>query len=535
MEHVVRGMIDFAAINDAALSRGRSLVADLVRGGKFHGDEYVVRNPRRDDQHLGSFKINCRTGKWVDFATGDRGGDIVSLFGFVRGISGQGDAARELAALLGVPFLKPDFNNGGGGQRHAAAKPQVYDWGDTGPQKRDDETRRHYYASCGVAMKLKIKYRRQSGWTQWYRTFSNGVPSGWQASKPDKYKPIPFITAAFDPFDEELRHDTILWPEGEKDVENLSKLNVPAFTFGGVGDGLPEGIDAYLKDRHIVILADNDEPGRTHAEEKAQRARAAGAASIKIVHFRELPEKGDVSDFIAGGGTVDQLNVRIDAAPIWLPPVSDTLGESASTPSGKDTTTEARASWLARNMPIAEAATISADDWPKMDKAAYHGLAGDFVKTIELHSEADPAGLLVQSLAAFGNIVGSSPHFSVEGDKHRANLFAVLVGKSARGRKGTGAGRVRLMARAADEIWSSERNASGLSSGEGLINSVRDETVKWNVKDQSEETIDPGVGATSGCLLWSRSWRARWRPWNAMATRCRQSFAARGTACRCKH
>jgi putative DNA primase/helicase len=42
------------------------------------------------------------TGAWADFATGDKGGDVVSLFGYLRGIR-HADAARELARLLQVP------------------------------------------------------------------------------------------------------------------------------------------------------------------------------------------------------------------------------------------------------------------------------------------------------------------------------------------------------------------------------------------------------------------------------------------------
>jgi hypothetical protein len=135
----------------------------------------------------------------------------------------------------------------------------------------------------------------------------------------------------------------------------------------------------------------------------------------------------------------------------------------------------------------------SAENWPTMDEAAYHGLAGDFVRTLEPHTEADPAGLLVQLLVVFGNLVGNSPYYKVEDDRHHANLFAALVGDSARGRKGTGAGRVRSLSQVADELWASGHSVSGLSSGEGLINSVRDKVVKWNKKDNSEETIDEGV------------------------------------------
>jgi putative DNA primase/helicase len=88
----------------------------------------------------------------------------------------------------------------------------------------------------------------------WYRVFADGVPCGWQAKKPDGYRATPYLTAAIDPFDSELIADEILWPEGEKDVDSLNSINLPAFTFGGVGDGLKNGIGQYLKDRRLVIL-----------------------------------------------------------------------------------------------------------------------------------------------------------------------------------------------------------------------------------------------------------------------------------------
>jgi hypothetical protein len=131
--------------------------------------------------------------------------------------------------------------------------------------------------------------------------------------------------------------------------------------------------------------------------------------------------------------------------------------------------------------------------WPVMDDAAYHGVAGDVVRTIAPHTESDPVAILIQFLTVFGNIIGSAPHYIVESDRHPANLFAVLVGASSKGRKGTAAGRVRAVAKQADENWATERTASGLSSGEGLINAVRNPVNKWNAKDNVEEVVDPGV------------------------------------------
>ena len=101
----MRHPIDFDGINAVALRSARQLLQELLPGGKFQGDEYIVRNPLRNDQHPGSFKINWKTGKWSDFAIGKSGGDLISLVAYLRGIS-QVDAARELAAKVGMPVPK---------------------------------------------------------------------------------------------------------------------------------------------------------------------------------------------------------------------------------------------------------------------------------------------------------------------------------------------------------------------------------------------------------------------------------------------
>lgn len=139
--------------------------------------------------------------------------------------------------------------------------------------------------------------------------------------------------------------------------------------------------------------------------------------------------------------------------------------------------------------------------WPEpLAPEAYHGLAGRFVRAVEPASEADPAALLVQFLLAAGNLIGRTAHALVENDRHHANEFAVLVGRSAKGRKGTSMGRVRATFARAEELWSAERVTSGLSSGEGLIWSVRDPIEKQEKITQRGEApryetvvADPGV------------------------------------------
>jgi len=102
----------------------------------------------------------------------------------------------------------------------------------------------------------------------------------------------------------------------------------------------------------------------------------------------------------------------------------------------------------------------------------YYGLAGQIVKAIEPHTEADPIAILIQLLTAFGNIVGRGPYFSVEADRHYPNLFSVIVGQTSRGRKGTSWGYCRRFFAGIADDWVSAHIASGLSSGEGLIMAV---------------------------------------------------------------
>ena len=95
-------MIDFDRINSAALPVLPSLLGRWLPGGRREGREWVARNPRRADRSPGSFRVNMQSGKWADFATGDAGGDPVSLAAYLAG-TGQAEAARNLAFMLGIP------------------------------------------------------------------------------------------------------------------------------------------------------------------------------------------------------------------------------------------------------------------------------------------------------------------------------------------------------------------------------------------------------------------------------------------------
>ena len=130
---------------------------------------------------------------------------------------------------------------------------------------------------------------------------------------------------------------------------------------------------------------------------------------------------------------------------------------------------------------------------PELSKAAYHGLAGEFVRALEPSTEADPVAILGQVLVAFGAAVGRGPHLLIDGSRHGVNEFLAIVGESSKARKGTSWNRTRETLFHADSEFFGERVKSGLSSGEGLTYQVRDASNVFDPKTGVWVTIDPGV------------------------------------------
>jgi hypothetical protein len=95
--------LDFENINNAAMQALPVLLYRWLPDGKRCGSEWVARNPTRNDRKPGSFSVNLRSGRWAEFSGSGaaKGGDIISLYAYLRGIR-QGEAAGELAELLNV-------------------------------------------------------------------------------------------------------------------------------------------------------------------------------------------------------------------------------------------------------------------------------------------------------------------------------------------------------------------------------------------------------------------------------------------------
>src|SRR5262249_14059411 len=103
--------------------------------------------------------------------------------------------------------------------------------------------------------------------------------------------------------------------EGEKDALNLATLGLIATTNpGGAGKWTPELNKWFTGFARANIYEDNDTPVHKHAAAVAT-ALCTIIPDVRIVKFRELPEHGDVSDWLKDGGTLAELHARADQAP----------------------------------------------------------------------------------------------------------------------------------------------------------------------------------------------------------------------------
>lgn len=114
--------IDFRGLADAALARANTLVPQWLPDGHKSGGEWKALNPVRGDKHEGSFSVNLTKGAWGDFATDDRGNDLVSLYAYLFCGDAQVVAARQLADELGLPELCPPARGPAKAPRSTAKK-----------------------------------------------------------------------------------------------------------------------------------------------------------------------------------------------------------------------------------------------------------------------------------------------------------------------------------------------------------------------------------------------------------------------------
>ena len=244
------------------------------------GDEYQALCPLHDDSDP-SFSFNNQTGQCHCFGC-KFGGDIFQFYGKIKGITSFPEIVKGIAGDFGIPGIGKKAGPG------RILKTHDY---------TNEEGALLYQA---VRMEPKsFRQRQPDGKGGWI----------WKMKDVDRvlYR-LPEV----------LQADQVVVAEGEKDADNLSSLGMVATTNVGGAEKWRFEYSKTLEGKDIVILPDNDEPGRKHAAKVARMIHGI-AKSVKVIQLPGLPEKGDVSDWIESGGTKEALLKMIDQADVWMP------------------------------------------------------------------------------------------------------------------------------------------------------------------------------------------------------------------------
>jgi hypothetical protein len=307
---------------------------------------------------------------------------------------------------------------------------------------------------------------------QWWKGYADDLPPKGHGKNPDNpAKVIPFGLETLTNVDTGA---PVILCCGEEDALSLRQAGYTALSQPGAG--LLEPVYAReMAGFGVVVFYDAGEA--SEARRDAQKLLEAGAESVRVVEWpADAPNGADVNGKLVEDpdGFAQWVAGMIEGArPVTRMSVGEPEREGVPDVylSGPD---------------------LPEPEWPELDAAALYGLPGEIIRAMEPHTEADPVALLGSLLCAFGNAIGRGAHFRVGADLHYLNLFCALVGESSKARKGMSWNFVKDLMGAVDEGWATERVASGLASGEGLIYHVRDRVEREN-KDGEREVVDEGV------------------------------------------
>jgi hypothetical protein len=138
---------------------------------------------------------------------------------------------------------------------------------------------------------------------------------GWDSHGPGKGEWLPYRLPEF------AGAETVYVVEGEKDADSLWKIGVPATCNHGGAGRWPEELVPCFRGKRVVVFPDNDAAGRRHAVLVA-RSLSGVAESVKVIALPDLPDKGDVSDWLAGREPSAAKAILLgmaDDAPEWVP------------------------------------------------------------------------------------------------------------------------------------------------------------------------------------------------------------------------
>lgn len=320
----------FADVKAASLKDIERVLTHWLPNGKRvdGGKEYTAPNPTRSDKRAGSLKVNLNKGTWADFATGDKGGDLIDLVRYLDGVTDV-EACTKLIELLNV-------SAGAAQLAPASGKGKASTWTAIQPipteaMKRCPVRHRQHGTPSKVwiyrdqdAQPLMALYRFDLGpdedgapkkvfapltWCQ----RSDGQTTQWRwQGLPD---PRPLLRL------EELTQRntaTVVLCEGEKAADAAGEL-MPDY----VATCWPNGSNSWhkadltpLKGRAVVLWPDNDSSGKTCMEDVAKKLHEIGAESVRFVAldaFKRKPTLENDRVAFAKGGQWDEGDDAADA------------------------------------------------------------------------------------------------------------------------------------------------------------------------------------------------------------------------------
>ena len=246
-----------------------------------------------------NFAVAPATGLWFCHSACGRGGDILEL---EEALNGGDFATRKAEVFRLIGRIEPEYQHHGTGANGNSARTAP-----TKPTKPSSAARswreieRYPYVDREGSLLFEvIRYLRPDG----EKAFRQCGPDGrggviWNL---DGIERVPYRLPKL------LNADTVYLPEGERDVSTIEAWGlVASCNPGGCGGShlYAEWLD-HFRGRHIVILPDNDGPGREHAAAVAA-ALLSVATSVRIVELPGLPPKGDITDWRDAGGTLEQF------------------------------------------------------------------------------------------------------------------------------------------------------------------------------------------------------------------------------------
>jgi putative DNA primase/helicase len=297
-----------------------------------------------------------------------KGGDIITL---VQHLDGAGfDAACE--TLTGQPRPKPN------GKDHTAEARKIvaaqFEYLDTNGAVVF-AVERIEHRNCDGSPVLTKDGKRKKSFRQ--KRPDADRPGGWIWNT-DGAPVVPYRLPGV--INAVAAEHFILIVEGEAKADLLHSWNVPATCCGGGAGKWRTEHSEFLRGAHVVLMPDNDEAGRKHAEAAAASLQDI-AASIRMLDLPGLPPKGDVIDWARSGGTVERLHGLIESeAKPWTPTAEP------HKPAGDDASDV--------DAEIARLAGLSAVQYEKERKAAAERLgfrASTLDKLVEAERGSDPS------------------------------------------------------------------------------------------------------------------------------------------------